>query len=139
MDRFEKTLVAVLRLTGFVMLTAIVPAVMPFAWMDDIHRLLGMGDLPNAPIVNYLTRSLSAMYAMHGALLMFFSIDVRRYVTAVKFMAALAVLFGAGILAIDIIAGMPPAWTIGEGPFVIVLGGLLLWLSSRIGIEGVKS
>ena len=41
MDRYEKTLVLLLRLSAVLLLTAIIPAVMPFAWMGEIHRQLG--------------------------------------------------------------------------------------------------
>ena len=55
MNRPEKALVLLLRLSAVLLLTAIVPAVMPFAWMKSIHRLLGMGELPEGPIIGYLT------------------------------------------------------------------------------------
>lgn len=128
----EKTLVVLLRLAGVLLLTAVVPAIMPFAWMKDIHRLLGMGELPEGPIIGYLTRSLSAMYAMHGALILFVSLDVRRFLPVVKFLAVLGIVFGAGMLVLDVMVGMPPYWVLCEGPFIVVLGGVLLWLSGRV-------
>jgi hypothetical protein len=132
MNRSEKLLAALLRLSGVLLLTAIVPAVMPFSWMQDIHRRLGMGELPERPIMGYLTRSLSGMYAMHGALVFFVSLDVRRYLPLVKFFAVVCLVFGTGMLVLDIAIGMPPSWTAGEGPFVIVLGSVVFWLTGRI-------
>jgi hypothetical protein len=132
MSNSEKTLVILMRLAGVLLLTALIPAVMPFAWMKDIHHALGMGELPEGPIMGYLTRSLSAMYAVHGALVFFVSLDVRRYLPVVKFLAVLGVLFGSGMLALDIMVGMPPSWIAGEGPFIIVLGGVMLWLAGRV-------
>jgi hypothetical protein len=132
MNRYERSLIVLLRIAAVVLLTAIVPAVMPFAWMDSIHRQLGLGDLPARPIVSYLTRSLSAMYAMHGAVVYFISLDVRRFLPVVKCLAALGIVFGAGMLILDVMAGMPTPWTACEGPFVIVLGSTLLWLAARV-------
>jgi hypothetical protein len=132
MNGSEKALVAILRVSGIILLTALVPAVMPFAWMQDIHGLLGMGQLPESPITGYLTRSLSAMYALHGALVFFVSLDVRRYLPMVKCLAVLGVIFGAGMLALDVSVGMPLPWALGEGPFIIILGGVLLWLASQV-------
>jgi hypothetical protein len=132
MERFEKALVLLLRISAVVLLTAIVPAVMPFAWMKDIHRLLGMGELPEGPIVGYLTRSLSAMYALHGALVFFVSLDVRRHLPVIKCLAVLGIGFGAGLLVLDVAVGMPLPWIIGEGPFVILLGGVMLWLALKV-------
>jgi hypothetical protein len=128
----EKALVWLLRISAVVLLTALVPAVMPFAWMQEIHRSLGMGELPEGPIIGYLTRSLSAMYAMHGALLFFVSWDVRRFLPVVKCLAVLAVVFGIGMLLLDVMVGMPLSWGVCEGPFIVVLGGVMLWLAGRM-------
>jgi hypothetical protein len=132
MSNSEKTLVILMRLAGVLLLTALIPVVMPFGWMKSIHHALGMGELPEGPIMGYLTRSLSAMYAMHGALVFFVSLDVRRYLPVVKFLAVLGILFGSGMLVLDIMVGMPPRWITGEGPFIIVLGGVMLWLTGRV-------
>jgi len=131
----EKALVVLLRVSAVILLMAVIPAVMPFAWMDEIHRQLGMGDLPRGPIMGYLTRSLSAMYAMHGGLVLFLSLDVRRYLPVVKCLAVLALVFGIGMIVLDIMVGMPWFWVLGEGPFIIVLGGIILWLAGRIAEE----
>jgi hypothetical protein len=132
MNRHEKTLVLLLRISAIMLLVAVIPAVMPFAWMKDIHRNLGMGELPEGPIVGYLTRSLSALYAMHGVLVFFVSLDVRRYLPVVKCLAVLGIVLGAGLLVLDLVVGMPLFWILCEGPFVVLLGGVLLWLASRV-------
>ena len=132
MTRSEKALVVVLRFGGVLLLTAVIPAVMPFAWMDLIHRQLGMGELPEMPITGYLTRSLSAFYALHGVVVLFVSLDVRRYLPVVNCLAALCIVFGAGMIVLDVWVGMPLPWVVGEGPSIIVLGGVLLWLAGRV-------
>ena len=132
MNSSEKSLAILMRVAGILLLTAAIPAVMPFAWMDVIHQRLGMGSLPEAPIMGYLTRSLSAMYALHGALVFFISLDVRRYLPVVKCLAVLSVFFGLGMLVLDIAVGLPPWWIAGEGPSIIVLGGVMFWLAGRI-------
>jgi hypothetical protein len=132
MNRFEKFLILLLRLSVIILMTALIPAVMPFSWMQDIHRNLGMGELPSGPIMGYLTRSLSAMYALHGALIWYISRDIRRFLPVVKCLAMLGIVFGAGMFALDISVGMPLFWILGEGPFIIVLGGLLLWLAVNV-------
>ena len=81
--------------------------------------------------MGYLTRSLSILYAMHGALVFFVSLDVRRYLPVVKCLAVLSVVLGAGLLALDIVVGMPLIRIITEGPFIIVLGGTLFWLATK--------
>ena len=131
-DLAERALVILLRVSGLVLLTALLTAVMPFTWMDEIHRRLGLGELPNMPIMGYLTRSLSAMYALHGALVFFVSLDVRRYLPVVKCVFVLGILFGLGMLVLDQAVGMPRRWAYCEGPSIIILGGILLWLTSWV-------
>jgi hypothetical protein len=131
MSQPDKFLVLLLRLGGLMTLSAVVPMCFPFAWMDAIHRALSLGELPNVPIVAYLTRSLSAMYAMHGALLLYLSFDVPRYLLAIRFLGLLAVLFGLSLLAIDLAAGLPWPWTAVEGPFVAGIGTAIWYLAGR--------
>ncbi|MHC4178182.1 MAG: hypothetical protein ACYSWU_11785 [Planctomycetota bacterium] len=129
----EKTLIVVLRVSAVILLVALVPAVMPFAWMVAIHRGLGLGKLPEGPIVGYLTRSLSALYAAHGALVLFVSFDVRRYLPVIKCLAVLNVAFGAGMLTIDCTVGLPRWWIACEGPPLIVLGAAMFLLAAATG------
>jgi len=91
-----------------------------------------MGELPEMPITGYLTRSLSAFYALHGVVVLFVSLDVRRYLPVVKCLAALCIVFGAGMIILDVWVGMPLPWVLGEGPSIIVLGGVLLWLAGLV-------
>jgi hypothetical protein len=132
MSRYERILVILLRLDGLIMLSALLPSVMPLAWMKEIHRYLGMGELPDGPIIGYLTRSLAVMYAMHGAVLFFVSWDIRRYLPVVKFLAILSILFGLWLTALDVVEGMPPFWTVCEGPIIFLLYCVVLWLTVHV-------
>ena len=38
----------------------------------------------------------------------------------------------AVVVGIDLFEGMPTSWTLSEGPFVILFGLVLLWLSTRL-------
>ena len=105
---------------------------MPFSWMQEIHRHLGLGELPAGPIMGYLTRSLCLLYAIHGALVGFLSLDVRRYRPIVKCIAVLNMAFGIGMTVLDVMVGMPWPWTICEGPLILALGGVWLWLAGRV-------
>ena len=139
MNRSELVLAWIMRISALILITALFPAVMPFAWMDLIHRQLGMGELPAIPMVSYLTRSLSAMYAMHGALVFFVSLDVRRFLPVVRCLAVLGILFGIGMTVLDTAIGFPLFWIVGEGPLIIILGGVLLWLAGRVGKDAIES
>jgi hypothetical protein len=127
--RAEKVLAVVLRVTAGVLLLALAPVFFPQAWMAAINRAVGLGELPDTAIVGYLTRSLSAMYAFHGALVLYVSLDVRRYRPLIICLAALGMVFGAFMLSLDICLGMPVAWTVCEGPFIFVLCGVIVVLA----------
>ena len=83
---------------------------------------LGLGDLPPAPIVEYLARSVSAFYGFHGVLLFLLSTNVDRFAPIITFVAVMNVLFGIILIVIDVKAGLPALWIALEGPLVIVIG-----------------
>jgi len=132
----EKILVVFLKICGIILMVALIPAVMPFFWMQEIHRWLGMGELPGEPIVGYLTRSLSLMYVAHGALIYFVSLDVRRFLPVVRFLGILCIVFGSSMIGLDAAVGMPAYWIVCEGPLIVPLGIVILSLAK--GVPGTK-
>jgi hypothetical protein len=119
-----------LRLSGGLELLAVPFIVFPLSGMNFIHdRYLGLGPLPPGPIVEYLARTLSAVYAVHGAVLVGLSLNVERYRPLIAFVGLLHVLAGITFLGIDVSAGMPWFWTVSEGPPVAIGGILMTWLA----------
>ena len=100
--------------------------------MTAIHAALDMGPLPTAPVVGYLARSTSAFYAMIGGLFLIVSFDLVRHRTVLIYVGWTTTVFGAVLLGIDWFEGMPPSWTLSEGPFAILFGLALLWFSTRL-------
>jgi hypothetical protein len=132
MSKSEWALIVVLRFGAAVLMLAALAVVMPFSWMTGIHDLLGQGPLPDMPIVQYLTRSVSAFYAYHGALLILLSFDVRRYAAVIRFLGWGNVVFGVLLVVLDVWAGMPWYWTLLEGPSVIAFGLVVVLLQRAI-------
>ena len=83
----EKLLVWILRAAGVVCTLAIVPMLMPTAWAQGAHAAIGLGNLPGAPIVEYLVRGMSAMCALYGGLLLLLAGDVHRYRRVITYQA----------------------------------------------------
>jgi len=125
----DRVLAALLRICGGCMLLALPAAFLPYDWMDAIHRRAGLGQLPDAPIVGYLARSLSGFYALHGALFVFLARDVRAYLPVIRFLAIAGMVFGAGLFALDAAVGMPRSWTLAEGTYAVALSAVLVWLA----------
>lgn len=132
MNKSERAIVIILRVIGVSGLFAIPAIFLPYSWMNAIHEYLGLGTLPDAPIVSYLARSLSAFYAAVSAMILFVSFDIRRYRSFIGLWAVIIVFMGCVLLGIDITAGMPLNWTLGEGPPTIVAGLVILWLQRKI-------
>ena len=135
MSRAERALALLMRAEAVMVLCAVPAVVMPTAWMDAIHRGLGMGELPRSPLVEYLTRSLSMMYAGWGPLLFVLAADLRRYLPLVTLVWWLTAVFGVALWMLDLAVGMPPAWTWTEGPFVVGVGVVGLLLVRQVGRE----
>jgi hypothetical protein len=135
--RGQHVLVLILRILGTIDLLAVAAVFLPLEWMAKAHAWLGMGLLPEQPIISYLTRSASALYALHGALILFISTDVRRYAPLIKFLAVAALVHGVALYLIDSIAGMPGFWIALEGPTVAASGVIVLMIQR--GVEEPKN
>ena len=130
MRKSDKVLVILLRyLGGIPGLFALVPVFMPFSWMVATHRWLGLGEMPSGPIVEYLARSLSAFYALVGALCLVMASDLDRYRPLVRFFGVCLALLGIVFTGVDLAAGMPWWWTALEGPGGVAFGALLFVLA----------
>jgi len=131
-------LVWVLWLGGAAMLCALIFVFCPFGWMQAIHTRIGIGELAYTPLLSYLIRTLSAMYASMGAILVFISRDVERYRDLIRFLAWLSMLGGAGVTALDAILHLPWLWTMTEGPFTVLLGLVLIILATKMPVRGTE-
>jgi hypothetical protein len=126
----DRLLLLLLRLNAAILLCAAPCTLLPFAWMDAVHRWLGLGSLPNAPITLYLARSLSLTYALHGAVVLGLTRDWPRYRSFIPWLAWLHILFGCAIVWVDVSAALPWWWAAGEGTSA-GFGLLLLFVYRR--------
>ena len=136
-NRF-RLLVVLLRLAGTVTITAFLAMLLPVEWMVSTHRWLGLGELPRAPVVEYLARSVSALYGFHGVLLLVISKDPLKYRAIVWYVAGMNIVLGVMLFAIDLHAGMPAFWTLGEGPPVILFGLVIAFLIRSLPAESQR-
>jgi hypothetical protein len=129
--RSERALKVVLRLNGVITSMAILAVFMPLDWMNDTHRYLGMGDAPRGPIFEYLARTVSFLYFVHGSLCLLLSTDVRRFGPIITYVAVIELIFAGLVFWIDTKAGMPVAWTLTEAPAIVVISATTLILRLR--------
>ena len=129
-DVSRRLLIVLLRLGAVMTALAFLTVPLPVESMVSTHRWLGLGELPQAPIVEYLARSVAAFYGFHGVLLFLLSTDVARYAPIITYIAVMNVVLGLMLVAIDVHAGLPAWWIVSEGPPVI-LTGLTIGLLNR--------
>jgi len=129
MPSHQRILVLFLRAFGGVTVLAFLAMLLPVEWMASTHRWLGLGEFPRAPIVDYLTRSVSSLYGFHGVLVLLVSRDPARYLSIVRYLGVMYVLAGVMAIVIDLHAPLPLWWTIVEGPSTALSGALILYLS----------
>jgi hypothetical protein len=122
----DRLLLLMLRANAAVLLLAAPCALLPFAWMDAVHRTLLGTELPDAVITRYLTRSLSLVYAMHGAVVLTVTLNWQRYRPFVPILAWLHISFGCAMLVVDLTAALPWWWAATEGPSMVVYG-IAVW------------
>ncbi len=117
-----------LAIIGCGLMVATIPLFFPVNVMQTIHRWLGLGDFPVAPIAIYLARSTSMLYAVHGFLMLLVSFDLKRYWPLVQVFGWLHVVIGLTMFGIDLTTPMPFYWISGEGIPIALAGMLIIWL-----------
>ena len=128
MNAPERHLIWFLRFTAVILLAALPAVVMPSAWMRTISVWLGLGGLPELPLVEYLARSLSGLYAMAGVFCWFVSGDVPRYLPLLRFVIPVAVVFGAMLIVLDVVIEMPTGWIVCEAASIVLWTAVYWWL-----------
>jgi hypothetical protein len=129
-EESDKVLVLLLRyLSGIPALFALVAVFMPVSWMAATHHWLGLGEMPTAPVVEYLARSVSTFYALVGAFCLVVAADLERYRPLVRLLGVAFALMSVVLLGVDLAAGMPWWWSASEGPGGVVFGVLLFVLA----------
>ena len=131
-ERARKWLVGILWFEAVVLLSALTAVALPHSLMSDIHAEMGLGVLPESPIVSYLTRTLSALYATYGPLYLFLVRDIPRYIDVIRFLAWTKVVFGVFLLLVDLTVGMPAFWTVCEGPLIVLLSAATIAVARPI-------
>lgn len=128
MTNADRLVMLLLRLAGCLLVTAFGAMFLSTEFMQATHERLGLGAFPKSPLVEYLTRSIAALYGFHGVLVLLVASDLDGYRPLARYVGVMNVAFGIAITAIDLLAPMPPYWTLLEGPPIVMFGVALLWL-----------
>jgi hypothetical protein len=110
----DRTVALALRFFGAIDMLALVAVAMPYAWMQAIHARLGLGVMPDAPIVEYLARHVSLWYAVHAATFLYLSTDVPRFRPVIRFLGWFGLAFVVVLAWINAGSGLPLWWVVQE-------------------------
>ena len=125
----ERLLVWLLRLAGATELLAFIAVVMPRSWMEISHAWLGLGQMPDGPLLMFMIRQASYTYGVHGLSLWLIASDVKRFRLFVVFNGIAFLLAAPVFLLIDLSSGMPLWWAVSDPGSCGLFGAALLWLS----------
>jgi hypothetical protein len=131
-NKRERLLALLLRISAVVLCLAFGAVFLPNDWMAATHEWLGLGTFPASLIVEYLARSISALYGIYGILCFVVATDVRRYLPVIVALSWSSVGFGMAIWVIDLKIGVPWHWTLFEGPPILILAVVFLAIARRI-------
>jgi hypothetical protein len=100
-------------------------AVLPREWMERSHIGLGMGTMPQGPVLDFMIRQSAFVYGMHAVLLWWLARDVLRYQPLVRLIGWTYLVYGPAFLLINWRTGTPLWWTLCDP---LVTGGFGVWL-----------
>lgn len=115
-----------LKVVGIADCLAAVVAFLPWAVIEQVHSVVGAGELTQEPTVEYLVRSVSLLHALFGALLVLLSADVARYRDLIRGLAKLLCLVAVLLFAVDLQVGVPLLWMITQCGGLLGIGVYLL-------------
>jgi hypothetical protein len=128
----EDYLKLVLRAVGGLCLLALISLWMPRSWIEAAHHWLGWGEFPAAGIALYLARSVSALTAFYGGLLVALSFDVRRYLPLIRYQALAIMALSACGVVVGSWAGLPFWFVAGDAAACWAYGVPMLVLAARV-------
>lgn len=124
----ERFLSHLLKLIGVGLTLAFLFVLLPKSFLASIHAWLGLGEFPAQPVVEYLARSTSLLYGVHGVVMLALATNIPKYITLVGLIGYLHIGIGLTMLVIDLLSGMPWWWTTFEGIPVALTGAFICWL-----------
>lgn len=135
----DRATVLLLRVIGGVDCLALIAVLMPRAAMESIAARFGFAPISAGPLTEYLARSTSLLYALHGALLLYVATDVARFRGLIRWLGMLSIAHGGVMLLIDVRIGMPAWWCAAEGPTFAAAGLVLCLLTKRGSNESAEN
>lgn len=127
----ERLLVWLLRIAGTTEILAFIAVVMPRSWMEISNAAVGLGEMPDSPLLMFMIRQASYTYGVHGLSLWLLATDVERFRPFVIFNGFAFLIAAPVFVLIDLSSGMPWWWTVSDPLSCAFFGAALLLLSRK--------
>ena len=127
----ERLLVWLLRIAGATEILAFIAVVMPRSWMQIANASVGLGEMPDGPLLMFMIRQASYTYGVHGLSLWLIATDVQRFRPFVVFNGIAFLIAAPVFVLIDLSSGMPLWWTVSDPLSCGFFGAALLLLSRK--------
>ena len=127
-----KSLKVALWVAAFGCLTAVPFIVLPWSAIESIVFWFGMEPLPNIPVVIYFFKVVLGVFGLIGIYFIILARNPLGYGPMLNLGAYGLVLFGLLALILGFTIGIPPIVYIGDVLFGLILGIVILILSSKL-------
>jgi len=131
MVRSERALRFLLRATGVAVALRLPFVFLPRRLVAAHIEWHGFGPFPDSPAMDYLLRSISALYVLSGLFCWLVSFDTRRYRSLVLYLGWSSVAFGLLLPAVDLATHSVPAWALAACGLAAAIGVAVLALDAR--------
>jgi hypothetical protein len=112
-----------LRIIAVVQMLTFAVVLLPVAWLASWHAWLGLGAMPDDPVLRYVIRGAAFAQGGVGVLVWVVATDVVRYRPLVITTAALSLCAAPAYYFIDATAGMPRWWCLFDFAYCVLAGG----------------
>lgn len=126
-----KGLKIALWICGIGCLTALPFMVLPWAMIENVYRWFGYEPIPDVPAAMYLFRIACGIFGLIGLYFIILAQNPLRYGPMLILSAYGLISFGLLCLVVGLILRMSPMFYIGDALFALVLGIVIVILSSK--------
>ena len=113
-------------IAGVLCLLSVLGMFLPVSTWESMTEFFGIGSFPDAPLVEYAVRLMSATYVAVGVYLIILALNPMKYGIMVPFTGLAAVFLGVACALTGFAVKMPNLWFLGDSVPCIVLGILII-------------
>lgn len=108
-------------------MVGVIGVILPISAWQSFIDFFGLGPMPEAPIIGYLVRLMSALFVGIGVFFAILALNPTKYQILVPFSGVAAVILGLICGITGFVEKLPNLWFLGDALTALVLGALILF------------